>query len=110
MATIRTETSTSMADHFRILLPSSRGFCLHHTTIRQDSEQVRERAFDVIAVLRFQRELDHVLGVADLRIRTEQELGKRSQRVVQELRDRSLALARVHDPQVKRVCAKALTD
>src|SRR5262249_17318041 len=109
-ATVSNETSIRITSDFRILLPSSPGFGLHHTTLRKRAQQMCERALDVVEVLRFERHFHHVLRIADLRVRAEQELRKHPQSFVQMLRDRPLALARVDDAEIKRVGREALAD
>ena len=59
------------------------------------------------AVLRFEGDPHPVLGIVQLRIRSEQQLGKLLQGAVEIGRDRALALARVDDAQVERIGANA---
>src|SRR4029077_8802044 len=66
---------------------------------RQESEQVGQGPVDVLGVLRLERQLHGVLGVAELGIRAQQQLRKRRQGGVQVLGDGALALARVDHAQ-----------
>src|SRR4026209_1036000 len=109
-ASVSNETRIRITSDFRILLSSSAGFGLHHTALGQCLQQMRECALDIIAVLRFERHLHHVLRVTDLRVGPEQKLGEYPECLVQMLRDRSLALARVNNAEVEGIRRKALPD
>src|SRR5262245_37940943 len=76
----------------------------------QEGEEMAERTVHVRLVLRLERELHRILGIADLRIRPEEELRERGECRVQVLGDRALALRRVDDAQEVRRRVEALTD
>src|SRR5262245_39152796 len=66
---------------------------------RQKGEEMTEGTVYVRLVLRFEGELHRILGIADLRIRPEEELRELGERRVQMLGDRAFALGRVDDAQ-----------
>src|SRR2546425_5066186 len=82
-------------------LPAARRALLrpHHRVRGQQGEEVLERALDVVAVLRLERQLHRILGIGHLRVGAEQQVGKDLERRVQVLGDRAFAVARVDDAQ-----------
>src|SRR5262249_16036649 len=82
-------------------IPNSRKALLgsNHRLRGQQPQQVRQGAADVLGILRFEVEVHGVLGMADLRVGPEEQLGECRQGGAQVLRDRPLAFARVDDAE-----------
>jgi len=60
----------------------------HDATLRQDTQEMLQRALDVRGIFRLERDLHHVVGMVELRIRPEHQIRELAQRIVEELGDR----------------------